>query len=103
MKPLIFSLTFIFLMGCTKTTPTQAIIDHANTALAEVKESLPAECQTKDVFAKIDKVQALINTAPKTCELQIQSIRMERNSYALGFFSMIALALFVLLRRTVRL
>lgn len=95
---------FILMLGaCTKTTPIDAIVGAANDALTEVKDTLSPQCQTKEVFGKIDKVQALINTAPKTCELQVQNMRLQRNSYALGFFSMIVLAILVFVRRIARL
>lgn len=102
MKPLTFSLTFIFLIGCTKTTPTQAIADNAVVAMQELKKELPEVCKTKEVYARIDRVDALINTLPKTCELQVQNMRLERNSYALGFFSMLGLLLLVLVRKLAR-
>lgn len=102
MKPLIFSLGIIFLTSCAKDNPTQAIIDNANTALTEVKETLPPECQTKEVFAKIDKVQAIINTAPETCELMVDKVRVQRDRYALAFFVMLAVGMLSLMRRFYR-
>jgi hypothetical protein len=102
MKPLIFSLGIIFLTSCARETPTQAIVDTAVTAIKDLKKDLPKECQTEKIYKDIDRVESLINTVPKTCELQVQNIRIERNSYALGFFVMIAFALWSLLRRFLR-
>ena len=102
MKPLIFSLGIIFLTSCAKDNPTQAIIDNANTALTEIKETLPPECQTKEVFAKIDKVQAIIKTAPETCELMVDKVRVQRDRYALVFFFMLAVGMLFVFRRFYR-
>lgn len=101
MKPLAILLA-LFLTGCARETPTQAIVDTAVTAIKDLKKDLPKECQTEKIYKDIDRVESLINTVPKTCELQVQNIRMERNSYALGFFIMIAFALWSLLRRFLR-
>jgi hypothetical protein len=92
----------LFLTGCARETPTQAIVDTAITAVKDLKKDLPKECQTEKIYKDIDRVESLINTVPKTCELQVQNIRIERNSYALGFFVMIAFALWSLLRRFLR-
>ena len=92
----------LFLTGCARETPTQAIVDTAVTAIKDLKKDLPKECQTEKIYKDIDRVESLINTVPKTCELQVQNIRIERNSYALGFFVMIAFALWSLLRRFLR-
>lgn len=103
MKHFAILLVFTLLLsGCAKDNPTQAIIDNANTALTEIKETLPPECQTKEVFAKIDKVQAIIKTAPETCELMVDKVRVQRDRYAMAFFVMIAFALWSLLRRFLR-
>lgn len=101
MKPLAILLA-LFLTGCARETPTQAIVDTAVTAIKDLKKGLPKECQTEKIYKDIDRVESLINTVPKTCELQVQNIKMERNSYALGFFIMIAFALWSLLRRFLR-
>lgn len=101
MKPLAILLA-LFLTGCARETPTQAIVDTAVTAIKDLKKDLPKECQTEKIYKDIDRVESLINTVPKTCELQVQNIRIERNSYALGFFVMIAFALWSLLRRFLR-
>lgn len=101
MKPLAILLA-LFLTGCARGTPTQAIVDTAVTAIKDLKKDLPKECQTEKIYKDIDRVESLINTVPKTCELQVQNIRIERNSYALGFFVMIAFALWSLLRRFLR-
>ena len=93
--------TFL-LSGCAKDNPTQAIIDNANTALTEIKETLPPECQTKEVFAKIDKVQAIINIAPETCELMVDRVRVQRDRYAMAFFAMLAVGMLSLFRRFYR-
>lgn len=90
------------LTGCARETPTQAIVDTAVTAIKDLKKDLPKECQTEKIYKDIGRVESLINTVPKTCELQVQNIRIERNSYALGFFVMIAFALWSLLRRFLR-
>lgn len=92
----------LFLTGCARETPTQAIVDTAVTAVKDLKKDLPKECQTEKIYKDIDRVESLINTVPKTCELQVQNIRIERNSYALGFFVMLAFALWSLLRRFLR-
>lgn len=92
----------MFLTGCARETPTQAIVDTAVTAIKDLKKDLPKECQTEKIYKDIDRVESLINTVPKTCELQVQNIRIERNSYALGFFVMLAFALWSLLRRFLR-
>lgn len=102
MKRLLLLLIVMTLAGCSKTTPTQAIADNAVVAMQELKKELPEVCKTKEVYAKIDRVDALINTLPKTCELQVQNMRLERNSYALGFFSMVGLLLLVLVRKLAR-
>lgn len=101
MKPLVILLA-LFLTGCARETPTQAIVDTAVTAVKDLKKDLPKECQTEKIYKDIDRVESLINTVPKTCELQVQNIRIERNSYALGFFVMLAFALWSLLRRFLR-
>lgn len=101
MKPLAILLA-LFLTGCARETPTQAIVDTAVTAIKDLKKDLPKECQTEKIYKDIDRVESLINTVPKTCELQVQNIRIERNSYALGFFVMLAFALWSLLRRFLR-
>lgn len=88
--------------GCAQNNPTQAIIDNANTTLTEIKETLPPECQTKEVFAKIDKVQAIIKTAPETCELMLDKVRVQRDRYALAFFVMLAVGMLSLMRRFYR-
>lgn len=95
-------LAFFLLAGCAKDNPTQAIIDNANTALTEIKETLPPECQTKEVFVKIDKVQAIINTAPETCELMVDKVRVQRDRYAMAFFAMIAVGMLSLFLRLYR-
>ena len=103
MKHFAILLVFTLLLsGCAKDNPTQAIIDNANTALTEIKETLPPECQTKEVFAKIDKVQAIIKTAPETCELMVDKVRMQRDRYAMAFFVMLAVSALFLTRRFLR-
>lgn len=95
-------IAFFLLAGCAKENPTQAIIDNANTALAEIKETLPPECQTKEVFAKIDKVHAIIKTAPETCELMVDKVRVQRDRYAIAFFVMLTVGMLSLFRRFYR-
>lgn len=84
---LLFLLFISLLSGCSKKTPVENAFHEMETSIVAVKENLPPECKTKEVFAKIDEVEWKRQTAESVCQAKIKDIqnKYERVLLVLGF------------------
>ena len=85
-----FTILLIFtvlLSGCWHKSPVEHSFGEVQQAVAAVKESLPTECKTENVMAKIEEVETKRQVAQSVCEEKIKSIEIkyERALFALVF------------------
>ena len=75
----------VLLSGCWHKTPVEHSFNEVQQAVIAVKESLPVECQTETVMAKINEVESKRQVAQSVCEEKIKSIEIkyERALFAL--------------------
>lgn len=77
----------VLLSGCWHKSPVDHSFVEVQQAVVAVKESLPAECKTENVMAKIEEVETKRQVAQSVCEEKIKSIEIkyERALFALIF------------------
>ena len=75
----------VMLCGCNRKTPIENAFDNVGQAVVDVKSSLPKECQTEIVLAKINDVESKKQVAQSLCAEKIKSaeIKYERAMFAL--------------------
>lgn len=83
-----FTILLIFtvlLSGCWRKSPVEQSFEGVQQAVVAIKESLPVECQTEIVLAKINDVESKRQVAQSVCEQKIKSveIKYERALFAL--------------------
>ena len=87
-------LLLLLLSGCSRKTPVDNAFHEVQTSIVQIKETLPPECKTVEVLAKIDEVEAKRQTAEAVCAAKIKDTqtKYERILWVIGF---IVLGLFV--------
>lgn len=85
-----FTILLIFtvlLSGCYRKTAVEHSFDDVQQAVNTVKETLPEECKTEVVLAKINEVETKKQVAQSICEEKIKSVQIkyERSLFALIF------------------
>lgn len=75
------------LSGCSRKTPVENAFHEVETSIVAIKESLPPECQTVEVMAKINEVEWKRQTAESVCQAKIKDTqnKYERVLWVLGF------------------
>ena len=89
-----FILLILLLSGCSRKTPVETAFNEVQTSIVQVKETLPPECKTVEVLAKIDEVEAKRKVAEVTCEAKIKDTQTKYER-ALGVIGLIILGIFV--------
>ena len=59
--------------GCARKTPVESAFAEAEQAMTAVRKTLPAECMTPAVEARLDAVESKYKSAQITCERQIKA------------------------------
>ena len=91
--------TTLLITGCAKTTPVESVTENATAQVVALEKSLPDACKTDGIKAQIDAIKMEINRAPAACEIEKDEIRAQRNSWALGFFTLAGVLAFLLARK----
>lgn len=75
----------VMLTACNRKTPVENAFDNVGQAVIDVQASLPKECQTEIVLAKINDVESKRQVAQSLCAEKIKSveIKYERAMFAL--------------------
>lgn len=76
-KTLLFALTAFVLCGCMRKTPVEEAFDSIGQSVVSLEQSLPKECKTDVVMAKISELEAKNTTAQATCETKIQDYKIK--------------------------
>ncbi len=84
---LVFCFLCFSLTGCARKTPVDNAFHEVQTSIVAIKESLPSECQTAEVMAKINEVEWKRQTAESVCDAKIKDTqnKYERVLWVLGF------------------
>lgn len=59
--------------GCAQKTPVENAFAEAEQAMTAVRKTLPAECMTPEVEARLDAIESKYKMAQMTCEKQIKA------------------------------
>lgn len=91
---LVFCFLCFSLTGCSRKTPVDNAFQEVQTSIVAIKDSLPPECQTAEVIAKIDEVEWKRQTAESVCQAKIKDTqnKYERVLWVLGFIILAFLA-----------
>lgn len=90
MKRFTFLLIFALLLsGCSRKTPVEQAFDSIGQSVATLEDSLPAECKTDKVLAKISELKADNVKAQATCETKIQDYKIKYERLLTLFFIII--------------
>ena len=73
------------LAGCSHKTPVDNAFHEVHQSIVAIKDSLPVECQTDVVMAKINEVETKRQTAESVCNAKIKDtqVKYERALWAL--------------------
>lgn len=94
-----FFLLILLLCGCQRKTPVQAIAENATVQVIALEKTLTPECKTEGVMLQLDAIKFQIGRAPAACEVMVDKVRAQRNSWALGFFAAVGVLAFLIIRR----
>lgn len=67
----------VLLSGCTQKTPVEQAFDSIGQSVATLEKTLPKECKTDSVMAKIAELQTENAKAQATCETKIQDYKIK--------------------------
>lgn len=84
---LVFCFLCFSLTGCSRKTPVDNAFQEVQTSIVAIKDTLPPECQTTEVMAKINEVEWKRQTAESVCQAKIKDTqnKYERVLWVLGF------------------
>lgn len=83
------------LTACNRKTPVENAFDNVGQAVIDVQASLPKECQTEIVLAKINDVESKRQVAQSLCA---EKIKEAQNKYERTLFALIGLIFLLFLR-----
>lgn len=98
-KTIAIFLLILPLCGCQRKTPVQAIVDSATAQVVALEKTLPPECKTESIQEQMNNIKFEIGRAPAACEVMVDKVRAQRNSWALGFFAAVGVLAFLIIRR----
>ena len=80
----------VMLVGCSRKTPVENAFHDVETSIVGLKETLPIECQTKEVLTKIDEIEWKRHTAEQVCQAKIKDteVKYERVLWVLVFIGL---------------
>lgn len=89
---IVFCICIMF--GCAKKEPVENAFQDVQTSIIAVKDSLPKECQTEIVMAKIGELESKKEVAESVCAAKIKDVQTKYERCLWVFFVLI-LAFFV--------
>lgn len=75
------------------TTPSAQLSKDAQGTLAEIRQALPAECQTPQVVTALNRLDEQIKQIPATCKVERRQARKNAGSFILGILATLGVAI----------
>ena len=79
----------VMLTACNRKTPVETAFDNVGQAVIDVQTSLPKECQTEIVLAKINDIESKRQVAQSLCAEKIKSAEIKYERALFGLIIMI--------------
>lgn len=102
MKRIFVILACLVVAGCSTTPVSETVADAAKESISVAYNSLPKECQTKEVKKAHDNAQKQIDNITASCNLEKSNLEARlryKNLLVLGLSGLVCILLLIIIRK----